>query len=143
MHNVVKWPNILKISCGMNTVRFLKYVWPFYNIMHERFKCIDFTVKFWVTLLDFSFWITLVISGFCFVFKFTTQKNESISFAPKISKRLHVLLLFQMIFRGDLHIITFSKSYCHKRAIANNNIFLFLQYSQCGLQFSSTLSKKV
>ena len=26
MHNVVKWPNILK------------YVWPFYNIMHERVK---------------------------------------------------------------------------------------------------------
>ena len=22
----------------MNTARFLKYVWPFYNIMHERFK---------------------------------------------------------------------------------------------------------
>ena len=27
MHNVAKWPNIL-----------LKYVWPFYNIMHERVK---------------------------------------------------------------------------------------------------------
>ena len=25
----------LKI-CGVNTTRFLKYVWPFYNIMHER-----------------------------------------------------------------------------------------------------------
>ena len=23
-------------SCGVNTARFLKYVWPFYNIMHER-----------------------------------------------------------------------------------------------------------
>ena len=23
-------------SCGVNTTRFLKYVWPFYNIMHER-----------------------------------------------------------------------------------------------------------
>ena len=22
----------------MNTTRFLKYVWPFYNIMHERLK---------------------------------------------------------------------------------------------------------
>ena len=43
MHNVVKWPNILQKSCGVNTARFLKYVWPFFNIMHERvnlrFKC--------------------------------------------------------------------------------------------------------
>ena len=36
MHNVVKWPNILQKSCGVNTARFLKYVRPFYNIMHER-----------------------------------------------------------------------------------------------------------
>ena len=32
MHNVVKWPN------GVNTARFLKYVWPFYSIIHERVK---------------------------------------------------------------------------------------------------------
>ena len=38
MHNVVKWPNILQKSCGVNTARYLKYVWPFYNIMHERVK---------------------------------------------------------------------------------------------------------
>ena len=38
MHNVVKWPNIILKSCGVNTARFLKYVWPFYNIMHERVK---------------------------------------------------------------------------------------------------------
>ena len=36
MHNVVKWPNILQKSYGAHTARFLKYVWPFYNIMHER-----------------------------------------------------------------------------------------------------------
>ena len=36
MYNVVKWPNILLKSCGVNTARFLKYVWPFYNIIHER-----------------------------------------------------------------------------------------------------------
>ena len=36
MHNFVKWPNIFKKSCGVNTARFLKHVWPFYNIMHER-----------------------------------------------------------------------------------------------------------
>ena len=40
MHNVVKWPNILYKSCGVNTARFLKYVWPFYNIMHERVNVI-------------------------------------------------------------------------------------------------------
>ena len=38
MHNVVKWPNILWKSCGVNTAGFLKYIWPFYNIMHERVK---------------------------------------------------------------------------------------------------------
>ena len=36
MHNVVKWPNILYKSCGVNTARVLKYVWPFYNITHEK-----------------------------------------------------------------------------------------------------------
>ena len=36
MHNVVKWSKILSKSCGVNTARFLKYVWPFCNIMHER-----------------------------------------------------------------------------------------------------------
>ena len=35
-HNVVKWPNILYKSSGVNTARFLMYVWPFYNIMHEK-----------------------------------------------------------------------------------------------------------
>ena len=38
MHNIVKRPNILSKSCGVNTARFLKYVWPFYNIMPERVK---------------------------------------------------------------------------------------------------------
>ena len=33
MHNVVKWPNILEKSCEVYAARFLKYVWPFYNIM--------------------------------------------------------------------------------------------------------------
>ena len=35
-HDVLKWPNILLKSCGVHTARFLKYVWPFYNIMRER-----------------------------------------------------------------------------------------------------------
>ena len=37
MHNVVKWPNILLKSYGVNTARFLKYIWLFY-IMDERVK---------------------------------------------------------------------------------------------------------
>ena len=36
MHNVVKWPKIFLKSCSVNTARFLKHVWPFYNIMHKR-----------------------------------------------------------------------------------------------------------
>ena len=36
MHNDVKWPNILQKSCVVHTAIFLKYAWPFYNIMHER-----------------------------------------------------------------------------------------------------------
>ena len=34
-YNVEKWPNMLYKSCGVNTTRFLKYVWSFSN-MHER-----------------------------------------------------------------------------------------------------------
>ena len=36
MCNAVTWPNILLKSCGVNTARFLKCVWPFCNIMHQR-----------------------------------------------------------------------------------------------------------
>ena len=35
MHNVVK--------C-VNMARFLKYVWPFYNIMHEKVNCMKIRV---------------------------------------------------------------------------------------------------
>ena len=45
MHNVVKWPNILQKSCGAHTARFLKYVWPFYIIMHEKVYCYLFSKK--------------------------------------------------------------------------------------------------
>ena len=39
MHNVVNCPDKLVKYCGVCTVRFLKYVWPFLNIMHETVKC--------------------------------------------------------------------------------------------------------
>ena len=38
MRNSGKWPNILLRSCRVNTARFLKYVWSFFNIKHERVK---------------------------------------------------------------------------------------------------------
>ena len=42
MHNVEKWSNILYTFCGVHTARFLKYVWPFFNIMHEKIIVIIF-----------------------------------------------------------------------------------------------------
>ena len=38
MNNAVKWPSITVKSCSVHTARFLKYVRPFYNIMHKRVK---------------------------------------------------------------------------------------------------------
>lgn len=35
MYNDEKWSDILLESCGVNSVRILKYVWPFFIIMHE------------------------------------------------------------------------------------------------------------
>ena len=40
MRNVAKWPNILSKSCGVNSGRFLKSVWLFYNIADERVNVI-------------------------------------------------------------------------------------------------------
>ena len=37
MH-VEKWPNIILKSCGVNNAKILRYVWPFFNIMHEKVK---------------------------------------------------------------------------------------------------------
>ena len=46
MDIVVKWPDILQKSCVVNTARFLKYVWPFYNIMHEKVNDFGFSGSF-------------------------------------------------------------------------------------------------
>ena len=45
----IKWLNILLKSCGVHTARFLKYVWPFYNIMYERVK----VMKLWSYVVSF------------------------------------------------------------------------------------------
>ena len=36
MYNVEKWSSILLKSCVVHTARFLKYVKPFFYIMHEK-----------------------------------------------------------------------------------------------------------
>ena len=41
--NVQKCPNILLKSRGVSTVRFLKYVWQFFNIIHKRVYAISLT----------------------------------------------------------------------------------------------------
>ena len=33
IHKVEKWPNILQKSNDVHIANFLKYVWPFFNIM--------------------------------------------------------------------------------------------------------------
>ena len=38
IYNVEKWSNIRRKSCFVNASRFLKYVWPFFNIIHESIK---------------------------------------------------------------------------------------------------------
>ena len=35
-----KWPSILQKSYGVNTARFLKQVWPFFKLLHERVRLI-------------------------------------------------------------------------------------------------------
>ena len=37
-HNVEKWLKILLKYCDVNIARFFKYVWPFFNVMHEGVK---------------------------------------------------------------------------------------------------------
>ena len=67
----VKWPNILQISCGVNTTRFLKYVWPFYNIMHERVKL----NKNFIQLTAFDWTFGLFICRLLFTVLITDSVN--------------------------------------------------------------------
>ena len=46
MLTIAKWPNVFQKSCGVETARFLKYVWPFCNTMHERVKTFHVERKF-------------------------------------------------------------------------------------------------
>ena len=38
MNNVKEWSNMLQKSCGTHNEKFLKYVRPYLNIMHETAK---------------------------------------------------------------------------------------------------------
>ena len=40
MHNIEKWSNILCKSLGVHTIKFLKHIWSFFNIMQERVKLV-------------------------------------------------------------------------------------------------------
>ena len=40
MQNVEERPNILYKSRGVHGTRFLKYIWPFFNIINERIKAV-------------------------------------------------------------------------------------------------------
>ena len=67
-HNV-KWPNILQKSCSVNTVRFLKYVWPFYNILHERVNMRNCVLHFDMQVFSLFSLYKLTRGGksFCFI----------------------------------------------------------------------------
>ena len=58
MHNVVKWPKILQKSCGVHTARFLNYVWPFYNIMHERVNKFNVSYEHFIIMGNFNIDVT-------------------------------------------------------------------------------------
>ena len=45
MHNDEKCPKILLKYCGVNNVRFLMYVWPFFYIMQEKVESEIFSNK--------------------------------------------------------------------------------------------------
>ena len=89
MHNVVKWPNILYKSCGVHTATFLKYVCPFYNIMHERVN--DTPEKLKLAQLDLLYrwfsWLEKVIihSRWCYS---STLDNFIIIYGNNGFKRL-------------------------------------------------------
>ena len=66
--NVKKWPNMLQKSCGVHTVRFIKYVLPIFNIIKERFKL----------LASMSFGSnTLYVEEYCLPNFFSTIKRSS------------------------------------------------------------------
>ena len=45
MQNFQKWSNVLQKSCGVNTARFDKNVWAFFNIMQEMVNSVIWDFK--------------------------------------------------------------------------------------------------
>ena len=93
MHNVVKWPN------GVNTARFLKYDWPFYNIMHERVKYFFFRqlstlINSWTGAWKIDFlvrrvvktWYSFLVTSGCLLSRKIWWAVQICRFWPKIEK---------------------------------------------------------
>ena len=53
IHNVKKLPNILQKSCGVNTARFLKYVWPFSTLCMKGLKCYEDLIETVIAFLNY------------------------------------------------------------------------------------------
>ena len=62
MHNAEKWPNILENSWGVQTTRFLKYVWPFFDSMHENVNSAGDMMKIGDTMMIIIFVYSLNFS---------------------------------------------------------------------------------
>ena len=63
-----KWSNVLSKSYCANTVRFLKYVWPFFNIIYERVnhfsldcRKVFYCKKSWALSFFFFFLLSKVV----------------------------------------------------------------------------------
>ena len=83
MHNVEKWPNKLWKLFSVNTARCFKYVWPFFNITHEKVNtfipseviilqfCTTYsqqsknTMQIWTETENFVIWFWVVFE-YCF-----------------------------------------------------------------------------
>ena len=80
MHNVEKWPNILKIYWCEHRKKVFKVVWPFCNIMHERFKVFSFLL-----ILGYTSLVLPQLSN-TICFSVPTARNVSMMFT--VSRRI-------------------------------------------------------
>ena len=106
MHNIVKGPNILSKSCGVYIARFLKYVWSFYNIMHER---VNYRI-IWIlaslpNVIQYQFLRTQIISFFYRLSSaFLLQKKFTEKFKKITEKHLRYSHCFSKVAcLKDLH----------------------------------------
>ena len=36
MNNAKQWPNTIQNFCGVNTTKFSKYIWPYFDVIRDR-----------------------------------------------------------------------------------------------------------